>query len=203
MCSLDKTPMELTLVGFELTNLALAWKLQKHCKALLPQLRRVPWSYLSLSLHFALTSHGFPQSMLCTSCRTWVINFSFRFSCLLLNCSSPSGTLHLTNVNKLKVITPFFGFMRKAMMWLEKVWKGDAITLKFCITWKVKVKVALLWPTLYNPMGYTVYGIFQARILEWVAIPFSSGSSQPRDRTQVSHIAGRFLTSWATRETPE
>ena len=50
MCSLDKTPMELTLDGFELTNLALAWKLQKHCKALLPQSRRVPWSYLSLSL---------------------------------------------------------------------------------------------------------------------------------------------------------
>ena len=44
------------------------------------------------------------------------------------------------------------------------------------------------------------YGILQARILEWVAFPFSGGSSQPRDRTQVSHIAGGFFTSWATRE---
>ena len=41
---------------------------------------------------------------------------------------------------------------------------------------------------------------FQARILEWVAIPFSRGSSQARDQTQVSHIADGFFTSWATRE---
>ena len=45
---------------------------------------------------------------------------------------------------------------------------------------------------------HTVHGILQARVLEWVAFPFSRGSSQPRDRTQVSHIAGRFFTSWAT-----
>ena len=44
-----------------------------------------------------------------------------------------------------------------------------------------------------------VYGIFQARILEWVADPFSKGSS-PKDQTQVSCIAGRFFTSWASRE---
>ena len=49
-------------------------------------------------------------------------------------------------------------------------------------------------------MDYTDHGILQARILEWVAFPFSRGSSQTRDRTQVSHIAGRFITSWATRE---
>ena len=47
----------------------------------------------------------------------------------------------------------------------------------------------------------SVHGNFQARILEWVAILFSRGSSQPRDRTQVSYIAGRFFTIWATRET--
>ena len=50
------------------------------------------------------------------------------------------------------------------------------------------------------PHGHTVHGIHQARILEWVAIPFSRESSQPRDQTQVSHIAGRFFTSWITRE---
>ena len=49
-------------------------------------------------------------------------------------------------------------------------------------------------------MDYTVHGILQARISEWVAFPFSRGSSQPRDQTQVSHIAGRFFTSWATKE---
>ena len=50
------------------------------------------------------------------------------------------------------------------------------------------------------PMDYTVHGILQARILEWVAISFSRGSSQPRDQTQVFHITGRFFTNWATRE---
>ena len=51
-----------------------------------------------------------------------------------------------------------------------------------------------------QPMDYIVHGILQARILEWVAFSFSRGSFQPRDWTQVSHIAGRFFTRWATRE---
>ena len=68
------------------------------------------------------------------------------------------------------------------------------------ILWEVKVKVAQSCPTLWDPMDYTVHEILQARILEWEAFPFSMGSSPPRDRTQVSHIAGRFFTSWATRE---
>ena len=45
-----------------------------------------------------------------------------------------------------------------------------------------------------------LHGILQARILEWVAFPFSRGFSQPRDWTQVSHIAAGFFTRWATRE---
>ena len=53
-----------------------------------------------------------------------------------------------------------------------------------------------------SPPGSSVHGILQARILEWVAIPSSRGSSQPRDWTLVSGIAGRFFTIWATRETP-
>ena len=47
---------------------------------------------------------------------------------------------------------------------------------------------------------HIVHGILQARILQWVAFHFSRGSSQPRDGTQVSHIADRFFTSWATSE---
>ena len=46
-------------------------------------------------------------------------------------------------------------------------------------------------------MNYRVHGTLQARILEWVGFPFSKGSTRPRDQTQVSCIAGRFLTSWA------
>ena len=59
----------------------------------------------------------------------------------------------------------------------------------------LQVKVTELGPTLCNPMDYIVHGILQARILEWAAFPFSRGSSQPRDQTQVSCIAGRFFTS--------
>ena len=54
-----------------------------------------------------------------------------------------------------------------------------------------------------SPPGSSVLGIYQARILEWAAIPFSRESSQPRDQTQVSCIEGGFFTIWATREAPD
>ena len=71
--------------------------------------------------------------------------------------------------------------------------------------WKVNVLVTQPCLTLCDPMawdqpGSSVHGILQARILERVAIPFSSGSSWPWDQTQVSWITGRFYTIWATRE---
>ena len=59
----------------------------------------------------------------------------------------------------------------------------------------MKVKVTQLYLSLCDLMGYRVHGILQARILEWVAIPFSRGSSQPRDQTQAFRIAGKFFTS--------
>ena len=59
----------------------------------------------------------------------------------------------------------------------------------------MKVKVTQSSPTLCDPMDYTVHGILQARILEYFLFPFSTESSQPRDRTQVSHIVGGFFTS--------
>ena len=72
-------------------------------------------------------------------------------------------------------------------------------------TWlEMCVLVAQLCLTLRDPMDCgllgSVHGIFQAKILEWVAISFSRGSSQPRDWTQVSCTAARFFTIWATRE---
>ena len=65
--------------------------------------------------------------------------------------------------------------------------------------------VAQLCPTLCDPMdcsssGSSIIGILQARILEWVAMPSSRATFQPRDRTQVSLIAGGFFTVWANRE---
>ena len=62
-----------------------------------------------------------------------------------------------------------------------------------------EVKVAQSCLTLCDPMDYRVHEILQARILEWLAVPFSRGSSQPINQTQLSHIAGRFFTDWATR----
>ena len=75
----------------------------------------------------------------------------------------------------------------------------------------MKVSIAQLCPTLCDPdpdpvdgslPGSSVHGILQARILEWVAIPFSRGSFWARDWTWVSYIAVKFFTVWATREAP-
>ena len=52
----------------------------------------------------------------------------------------------------------------------------------------------------WSQVGSSIHGIFQARILEWIAIPCSRGSSRHRDRTQVSCIVGRFFTMWPPRE---
>ena len=71
-----------------------------------------------------------------------------------------------------------------------------------CMQLKLKMKLfscvrlfATPWTVAYQP---AIHGIFQARILEWATISFSRGSSQPRDRTQVSCIADRRFTIWAT-----
>ena len=63
-----------------------------------------------------------------------------------------------------------------------------------------EMKVTQSCPTLCNPKDYTLHGILQARILDWVAFPFSKGSFQPRDGTQVSCFAGKYFTNWATRD---
>ena len=68
---------------------------------------------------------------------------------------------------------------------------------------KVKVKVAQSCPILCDAINYTVRGLLQVRIMEWGAFPFSRGSSQPKDGTQVSRIAGGFFTNGATREAQE
>jgi len=96
--------------------------------------------------------------------------------------------------------------------WSDLIWSDDIviqifidyIPLKVIIRWS-ESEVTQLCPTLCNPVdcslpGFSVHGIFQARILEWVAISFSRGSSWPRGRTQVSCIVGRRFTLWVTRE---
>ena len=68
---------------------------------------------------------------------------------------------------------------------------------------KMKGESHSVMPDSSRSLDYTVHGILKARLLEWVAFPFSRGSSQPKDRTQVSRIAGGFFTSLATREAQE
>ena len=84
------------------------------------------------------------------------------------------------------------------LQFLEK----EMVTHLSILAWEIttwsnekEVKVAQSCLTICDPMDYRVHGILQARILEWVAFLFSRGSSQPRDQTQVSHIAGGFFTS--------
>ena len=87
--------------------------------------------------------------------------------------------------------------------WMEK---EDGAYIHNRISWVSEVAPSC--PTLCNPMdcsppGSLVHGIFQAWILEWVAISFSRGSPQPRDRTQVSRVVGRSFTIWATSHKKE
>ena len=79
----------------------------------------------------------------------------------------------------------------------ELSFTGLAIQVK----WKSFSRVQLFETPLGSQIGLQLdYTVQFSRILEWVAFPFSRGCSQPRNRNQVSHIAGRFFTSWATRE---
>ena len=100
--------------------------------------------------------------------------------------------------------------------WVKK--SSDALTVIQCVCVCVCVCVCLFMymyvcsvaqfcltlrdPMHCSPPGSSVYGILQARTLEWVAMPSSKGSSRPRNWTQVSCFAGRFCSDWATRETP-
>ena len=99
-------------------------------------------------------------------------------------------------------------------VWRSNMWplyssckghKVSLLSLWLCLSVYVCVLVAKSRLTLCDPMdcgppGSSVHGILQARILEWVAISFSRGSSQLRDQIQVSCITGRLFTIWATRE---
>ena len=79
-------------------------------------------------------------------------------------------------------------------------WKKSTAFKNYAVCISCLVMSDSLQPIDCSPPGSSVHGIIQARILEWAAIPFSKGSSQPRDRTQVSCTAGRFFHIWATWE---
>ena len=96
--------------------------------------------------------------------------------------------------------------------WRYQLWgiNGIVVKIKIKLDFNLGSDVPVKWkwshlvvsdslrPVDYSPPSSFIHGILQARILEWVAISFSRGSSQPRDRTQVSHIAGRNTVSQKT-----
>ena len=138
--------------------------------------------------------------------------------CDLMNCSPPGSSVHgilQARIQEWVAMPPSRGSSqprdRTYVSYACPLWQASSLPLVplgkslFRLEVKVSVLVALLCPTLCDPMdcslpGSSVHGILQARILEWVAMPSSRASSQPRDQTQVSHIAGRFSTIWATRK---
>ena len=100
------------------------------------------------------------------------------------------------------IASPRWTFVTKVISLLFNMLSRLVIT--FLPRSESESEVTQLCPTPCDPMdcslsGSSVHGIFQARVLEWVAISFSTGSSQPRDRTQVSRVVGRHFTVWATR----
>ena len=134
------------------------------------------------------------------------------FSCISSNLwLNPSSKLFISFIVLFRVsswlffkpfISLFWGSLFVDLPCFNSLSRISFSSLSVCVC----VLVAQSCPTLCNPMdcgppGSSVHGTLQARILEWVAIPFSRGSSRPRHRTQVSCTAGRFFAIWATRET--
>ena len=140
-------------------------------------LRYIPLSSLSIWVCFRsiITLHIWPQVF------TFFPNYTIR----IFHVSIPSNIFNYNHS------------IRAEDYWLQYLATINNAAKKI---FKVKVKVTQSCLTLCNPMDYIVHGSLQARILEWVAYPFSKGSSQPRDQAQVFRTAGRFFTSWATKE---
>ena len=165
--------------------------------------------FQSQSILLSLTS-----SVWSTKCFTWLSTWSLR-----LNTKRAVGQ-QLRQVNLCRMLSKmllFFFFKLFPSCSRSSEWPTDFSLVEAhgdfssCGAWalgsKSEIKVLdLQWylilcnPMDCSPSGSSVHGIFQARILEWVAISFSRRSSWLRDRTRLSHIAARFVTVWATRE---
>ena len=129
-----------------------------------------------------------------------IYNICFSLSNLLHCVLTGSGFIHLTKINSdlflfictatslsIHLLTDIQAGSMSWLLWSER-------------KWKLLSRAWLCNSMDYSLPGSSVHGILQARKLEWVAVPFSRGSSQPRSQTEVSCIAGSFFTSWVTRE---
>ena len=159
-----------------------------------------PWAQQLLNKHCWMNEWMGAAELQCgVSGGRWVQKgwFSGHFS-FLLTTRSRRGE------NRLYLLATYNQMQPEAPVCSARDWKRPLPLIQGKEKWG-EVRVPQSCPTLCDPMDYgppgsSVYGILQARILEWVAIPFSRGSSRPRDRIWVSRIAGRFFTIWATGE---
>ena len=162
-------------------------------------------------------------SCLATSYLPWFMDLTFQV--LMQYCSLQHQTLLLSPVTSTIGYCFCFGSIPSFFLELFLHWSpvgywaptdlgsSSFSILSFCLSYcswgfqsknaDIDIEVAQLCPTFCNPMdsslpGSSIHGIFQARVLEWVAISFSRRSSQHRDWTRVFRIVGRHFTVWAT-----
>ena len=162
---------------------------------------------LNLSQHHGWWASGSSES---ARCLRWPKYWSFSFSLSPFNKYSGLISFKTDWFDLLAVQRTLKSFLHyhnlKASILQHSVFFMVQLSHPYMTTGKsVKMLVTQSCPTLCDPMdcnpsGSSVRGILQARIPEWVAISFFRGSSQARDLTQVSCIAGRFFIVWATRE---
>ena len=186
------------------------------------ELLEFTWWYVNTSLaigevpNYAHTNtHGYQFSFSCTVIPNWGELRKYACMCSVtwvmsnlfdpMDCSRPGSSIHgLLQARILEwIVIPSSRISsrpRDRTPYFLHLLHWQVGSLPPAPPGKVKVKVTQSCPILCDPMDWTLHRILQARILKWVTFPFSRGSSQPRDQTQVSRIAGRFFTTWATRE---
>ena len=121
------------------------------------------------------------------------------------------GMDNLRRTSGLRIPVSLSETVALSRMWTLQWWPGIAAVKFSNSIWQTSImregRIKTIWKSescslISDSLGvYTICRILQARILEWVAFPFSSRSSQSRNWTRVSCIAGGFFTSWAIRET--
>ena len=119
--------------------------------------------------------------------------------CQTLFWGAPKSLQMVTAAMKLKDAYSLEGKLWKMTLYFNLHLSPPTHNSSLCLV--AQLCLTLCDPLDYSPPGSSVHGIFQAGILDWVAISSSMGSSWPRDQTPISYIAGRFYTHWGIRET--
>ena len=134
--------------------------------------------------------------------KRWFLSCITKLPCAVLSCSVMSDSLSTHELQACQA-PPSMGILQERILkWVAMPSsRGSSQPKNQTQVSHIAGRFFTIWATreFWLP-GSSVHGILQARILEWVAIPFSRGSSQPRDWTQVSWIAGDFFIIWATRK---